>query len=57
MIGTGLLCYISGLIDTTITNFQTPQVPAYAAVTNIFLLTLFIMAGGPGSGGSIIPGR
>lgn len=39
------------MIDTTITNFGTPQAPAYAGVTNIFLLTLFIMAIAPGSGG------
>ena len=46
-----LLCYLSGMIDTTITNFGTPQAPAYAGVSNIFLLTLFIMAFAPGSGG------
>ena len=39
------------MIDTTITNFGTPQAPAYAGVLNIFLLTLFIMAIAPGSGG------
>ena len=39
------------MIDTTISNFGTPQVAAYAGVTNIFLLTLFIMAIAPGSGG------
>ena len=46
-----LLCYLSGMIDTTITNFGTSQAPAYAGVVNIFLLTLFIMAFAPGSGG------
>ena len=45
-----LLCYLSGMIDTTISNFGTPQAPAYAGVVNIFLLTLFIMAFAPGSG-------
>ncbi|CAD6565772.1 MAG: hypothetical protein ASARMPREDX12_006764 [Alectoria sarmentosa] len=50
-----LLCYLSGMIDTTITNFGTPQAPAYAGVLNIFLLTLFIMAFAPGSGGHINP--
>ncbi|KAI9812196.1 MAG: hypothetical protein M1827_004862 [Pycnora praestabilis] len=49
-VATSLLCYLSGLIDTTIGNFQTIQAPAYAGVTNIFLVTLFIMAAGPGSG-------
>lgn len=51
MIGSFLLCYLSGMIDTTITNFGTSQAPAYAGVVNIFLLTLFIMAFAPGSGG------
>ena len=46
-----LLCYLSGMIDTTITNFGTSQAPAYAGVVNIFLLSLFIMAFAPGSGG------
>ncbi|KAL9614411.1 MAG: hypothetical protein Q9167_001082 [Letrouitia subvulpina] len=51
MVATGLLCYLSGLIGATILNFDTRQAPAYAAVTDIFLLTLFIFAAGPGSGG------
>lgn len=46
-----LLCFLSGMIDTTITNFETSQAPAYVGVSNIFLLTLFIMAFAPGSGG------
>ena len=54
MVATGLLCYLSGLIDTTIGNFGTSQGAAYAGLTNIFLLTLFIMAAGPGSGGHVI---
>ncbi|MCJ1371455.1 hypothetical protein MMC20_002672 [Loxospora ochrophaea] len=55
MVATCLLAYTSGLIDTTIAGFNTPQAPAYVGVTNIFLLTLFIMATGPGSGGHINP--
>lgn len=54
-VATGLLCYLSGLIGATIINFDTPQGAAYAAVTNTFLLTLFIMAAGPGSGGHVNP--
>lgn len=38
-------------ISSSITNFGTPQAPAYAGVVNIFLLTLFIMAFAPDSGG------
>ena len=53
MVATGLLCYLSGLIDTTIGNFGTSHGAAYAGFTNIFLLTLFIMAAGPGSGGHV----
>lgn len=55
MFASCLLCYLSGLIDTTISNFGTTQAPAYAAISNIFLLTLFIMAFAPGSGGHINP--
>ena len=53
MFASFLLCYLSGMIDTTITNFGTPQGPAYAGVTNVFLLTLFIIAFAPGSGGQL----
>ena len=45
-----LHCYLGGMIETTITNFVTPQAPAYAGVTKIFPLTLFIVAFAPGSG-------
>lgn len=40
---TACLVYMSGLIDTTIGSFRTLQGAAYAGVTNIFLLTLFIV--------------
>lgn len=53
MVATGLLVYISGLISATIGNFGTLQGAAYVGVSNIFLLTLFIMAAGPGSGGHV----
>ena len=52
---TMLLCYLSGLIDTTFIGFGTTQIPAYVGITNVFLLTLFIMATGPGSGGHVNP--
>ena len=52
-VATGLLCYLSGLIGASIGNFYTAQGVAYAAVADIFLLTLFIMAAGPGSGGHV----
>ena len=55
MIASCLLSYLSGLIDTTITNSQTKSFAAVAGISNIFLLTLFIMAVAPGSGGHINP--
>lgn len=55
MIATGLLCYLSGLIDTSITNFGTTHGAAYVGLSNVFLLTLLIMAAGPGSGGHVNP--
>ena len=55
MMASACLCYTSGLIDTTIGNFETSQAAAYAAVSSIFLLALFILAIAPGSGGHINP--
>lgn len=55
MIATGLLCYLSGLIDASITNFDTKHGAAYVGLSNVFLLTLLIMAAGPGSGGHVNP--
>ncbi|KZF23374.1 aquaporin-like protein [Xylona heveae TC161] len=48
-----LLIYLSGLIDTTLTNFDTVIIAPFVGISNIFLLALFIMAAGPGSGGHI----
>lgn len=53
MFATYLYCFLSGLNDTTITDFQTKSVAAIIGISNIFLLTLFIMAIAPGSGGHI----
>lgn len=50
-----MLCYISALIDTTIGNFKTAQAAAYVGVTNIFLISLFIYALAPSSGGHVNP--
>lgn len=55
MVATMSLCYISALIDTTLTNLQTSQLPAYVGITNIFLLSLFIYASAPASGGHVNP--
>lgn len=50
-----MLCYLSGLIHTTIGSFDTLQPAGYVGVTNIFLLTLFIYALAPSSGGHVNP--
>jgi len=55
MFASCLLCYLSGLIDTTISQSLPGAAAAVAGVSNIFLLTLFIMAIAPGSGGHINP--
>lgn len=55
MVATMSLCYLSALIDTTIANLQTSQLPAYVGITNIFLLSLFIYASAPASGGHVNP--
>ena len=49
------LTYISGIIDVSIKNIQTPNFPAYVAISNLFLLSLFILAAAPSSGGHINP--
>lgn len=55
MVATMSLCYLSALIDITLANFQTAQTPAYVGITNIFLLSLFIYACSPASGGHVNP--
>ncbi|KAJ8067544.1 hypothetical protein OCU04_004885 [Sclerotinia nivalis] len=54
-VGTTCLCYLSAFISIAIRNSDTAQVAAYVSVTNIFLLTLFICALAPGSGGHLNP--
>ena len=56
LMATTYLCTLSGLIDTTIGNTKAPaSVPAYVGISNILLLSIFIMATAPGSGGHINP--
>ncbi len=43
------------MLHTTIGSFQTTQVAAYVGVTNIFLISLFIFAMAPSSGGHVNP--
>jgi glycerol uptake facilitator-like aquaporin len=49
------LCYLSGLLFITIGSYGITQVGVYVGITNIFLLSLFIYAVSPGSGGHINP--
>ena len=49
------LCYLSALIDVTIGNLNTVFVPAWAGITNVFLLSLHIIALAPASGGHVNP--
>jgi hypothetical protein len=52
-VGSTALCYLSGMIHTTIGNFNTQQAAAYVGVTNIVLISLFIYGMAPASGGHI----
>ncbi|THV46661.1 hypothetical protein BGAL_0369g00080 [Botrytis galanthina] len=54
-VGTTCLCYLSAFISIAIRNSDTTQIAAYVGVTNIFLLTLFICALAPASGGHMNP--
>lgn len=55
MMATMSLCYLSALIGLTLVNMHTSQLPAYVGITNIFLLSLFIYASAPASGGHVNP--
>jgi glycerol uptake facilitator-like aquaporin len=43
------------MIHTTIGSFNTQQAAGYVGVTNIFMLSLFIFALAPASGGHVNP--
>lgn len=43
------------MIHTTLGSFKTSQVAAYVGVTNIFLLSIFIYATAPATGGHLNP--
>jgi glycerol uptake facilitator-like aquaporin len=49
------LCYLSALIHITIGSLNTSQVAGYVGISNIFLLSLFIYALAPSSGGHVNP--
>lgn len=54
-VGETSICYLSAMVDTVIGSFHTQQAAAYAGITNIFLISLFIFAMAPSSGGHVNP--
>ncbi|KAK3353953.1 aquaporin-like protein [Lasiosphaeria hispida] len=54
-VGTAAVILVGGQIGATITSYGTPQVGAYIAISNIFLLSIFIYATAPASGGHLNP--
>jgi len=54
-VGTMVQCYLSALIHTVLVNLQTPQIAPYVGISNIFLISLFIYAVAPASGGHLNP--
>ena len=54
-VGTASMVYLSAMIHTTVGNFNTLQVAPYVGITNVFLISLFIWAMAPSTGGHINP--
>ncbi|KAG0645026.1 Aquaporin PIP-type [Hyphodiscus hymeniophilus] len=54
-VGTTSLVYLSAMIHTTIGSFNTLQAAPYVGITNIFLISLFIWAMAPSTGGHTNP--
>ncbi|KAK0732163.1 aquaporin-like protein [Lasiosphaeris hirsuta] len=54
-VGTAAIVLVGGQIGATIASYGTPQVGAYIALSNIVLLTIFIYATAPASGGHLNP--
>ena len=55
MVGTASLAFISGQIAATLMGYGTRQLGAYIGISNIFLLSTFIYATAPASGGHMNP--
>ena len=49
------MVYLSAMIHTTIDSFNTLQVAPYVGITNILLISLFIWAMAPSTGGHVNP--
>jgi len=50
-----MLTYTSAQISATISSYETKQIGAYVGISNTVLLTIFIYAVAPASGGHINP--
>lgn len=55
MVATSCLVFVSGQITATIEGYGTPQVGGYIGISNIILLSTFIYATAPASGGHLNP--
>jgi len=54
-IGTACICYMSATIYITIGSFETKVAAAWVGASNVFLISLFIYAVAPASGGHMNP--
>ncbi|KAL6857350.1 aquaporin-like protein [Trichoderma novae-zelandiae] len=55
LVATSCLVFLSGQITATIEGYGTPQVGGYIGISNIILLSTFIYATAPASGGHLNP--
>lgn len=55
MVGVTTQVYLSGMIYITIGSFHTTQAAAYVGISNVVLISLFIYALAPSSGGHVNP--
>ncbi|KAL7786977.1 aquaporin-like protein [Trichoderma ceciliae] len=55
LVATSCLVFLSGQITATLESYGTPQVGGYIGISNIILLSTFIYATAPASGGHLNP--
>lgn len=54
-VGTTSICYLSGMLHTTISTFPAPAIAPSVGISNIFVISLFIYGLAPSSGGHVNP--
>lgn len=54
-VATTCLVYVSGQIAATLMGYKTAQVGAYIGLSNVVLISIFIYATSPASGGHLNP--